>query len=235
MAKIDIRRGRRVTVREGGVRTDSRTIRVSLPEYERRSIPISEESLLRKSLIRESPQWHVIHKRGVRRPTVGQDPLEARAVSESAVRGFAHERVVYRWLTWAGFQPGVDFEFQSSQEGGRLDIGGMVVDFIFPQMKIALGVDGPTHMEELRGRKDEEQEQLLSEMGYWSLHVTTVLIADQVAFERQMAEWFLQGMTTTTSQQTARDPVLERELDAQRLLVSTNEMESAIVRLEQWY
>lgn len=122
---------------------------------------------------------------------VGTDPLEARAVSETSVRGYLNERVVYKWLTVNNFRPGADFDYQSSREGGRLELGGMVVDFLFPYMKIALNVQGPGHEGNLRHRKDLEQAQTLAEMGFTPVEVTTGTIASQPDFDIYMRRIFL--------------------------------------------
>jgi len=186
----DIRRTRKTTNRKG-VRIGSRIERIRIPQSEKRPIRIRSGDILRESLIREDPKWFVTHRRGVYRPTVGMDPMEARAVKETSVRGYLHERVVYRWLTVAGFQPGVDFDFQSSQEGGRLELGGMVVDFLFHWEKIALSVLGPTHEAHLRKKKDEEQESILRDMGYWPYSVTIEMVQDEFEFNRFMMRLFV--------------------------------------------
>jgi len=77
--------------------------------------------------------WFTLHKRGPRRSRVGEDPLEARAVPHDYIKGTLPERIVYYYLVnYMKFQAGVDFDFQSSMEGGRIELGGMVVDFLVP-------------------------------------------------------------------------------------------------------
>jgi hypothetical protein len=147
---------------------------------------------MREVLLREDPDWYILHRRGVRRPWVGTDPLEARAVSEAAVRGYLHERVCYKWFTGVAlFKPGADFDFQSSQLGGRLELGGMVVDFLFPYLRIAFSLLGPQHLEPQRKAKDVEQAQLLRDMGYFPVSVTTALVRDEYMFNKVMWEHFL--------------------------------------------
>src|SRR3990167_8207145 len=109
----------------------------------------------------------VIHRRGVARPWVGVDPLEARAIPESRVRGYLRERIIYLYLVKdLRLVDGVDFSFQSARDGGRLELGGLVVDFLFPLLHFAIQVQGPTHIEHLQERKDAEQAQILAAMGY---------------------------------------------------------------------
>ena len=163
--------------------------KIRIPQPVKR--PLKTEGVIRRSLLREDPDWFIIHRRGVRRPMVGQDPLETRAVSEASVRGYLNERVVYKWLTVNHFSPYADFDYQSSQEGGRLELGGMVVDFLFPYMKIALNVQGPGHEGNLRHRKDQEQAQTLAEMGFTPVEVTTETIASQPDFDIYMKRIFI--------------------------------------------
>jgi len=40
------------------------------------------------------------------------------------------EFLVWKWLRDKGYQPDIDFRFQSSFFGGRLDLGGLVADFV---------------------------------------------------------------------------------------------------------
>jgi len=163
--------------------------RIRIPQPVKR--PLKTEGVIRKSLLREDPEWFILHRRGVRRPWVGQDPLETRAVSEASVRGYLNERIVYKWLLVNHFRPGSDFDYQSSQEGGRLELGGMVVDFLFPYMRIALNVLGPGHEGNLRHRKDQEQAQMLAEMGFTPVEVATETIASQFVFDNFMRRIFL--------------------------------------------
>jgi hypothetical protein len=45
--------------------------------------------------------------------------------------GSAVERLVYEALVKIGLVPGVDFTWQSAFFGGRLDKGGLIIDFLF--------------------------------------------------------------------------------------------------------
>ena len=46
-------------------------------------------------------------------------------------RGSWPEYVCYRELRKQGYEEGLDFSFQSSQLGGRQELGGVVIDFLF--------------------------------------------------------------------------------------------------------
>jgi hypothetical protein len=45
--------------------------------------------------------------------------------------GTLPEYIVFQTLVRLGFQPGVDFTFQSPLFGGRIEKGGVVIDFLF--------------------------------------------------------------------------------------------------------
>jgi hypothetical protein len=231
MPQADPRRARRFTA-TGGVRIGSEAERLRVLPSERRPLAVREAEAIRKDLFQPDPAWFVIHRRGVRRPWVGADPMEARAVSEFAVKGYLHERICYRWFTSSGFVPGVDFDFQSSQDGGRQDIGGLVVDFLFEQMRIAFGVDGPQHQALLQARKDEEQRQLLAEMGYWSISIPIEVIQNEAVFDRTMREIFLDRAGYNNFD---RSPDLTRELEEMEITDSIGDVEAALIRLEQIY
>jgi hypothetical protein len=231
MPQADPRRSRRFTA-TGGVRIGSEQQRLQILPSERRPLAVREAEAIRRDLFEPDPAWFVTHRRGVRRPWVGADPMEARAVSETSVKGYLHERIVYRWLTSNGFVPGADFDFQSSQDGGRQDIGGIVVDFLFPQMRIAFGVDGPQHNALIQARKDEEQRQLLAELGYWSISIPISVIQNANEFERQMRDIFLDRSGYNSFD---RSPDLERELEEMEITESIGDLEAAIIRLEQIY
>lgn len=165
--------------------------RIKIPQPPEISI-ILRGDLLRGDLISPELSDFILHRRGLRRGRVGVDPKEQRAVSENEVRGYLHERIVYKYLVEAmGFVPDVDFDFQSSQLGGRLEMGGLVVDFLFPLLKIVLQVQGPTHYEFRRGRKDEEQRMILEDMGY-AVHDIDIaaIIANEYLFEDEMRRIF---------------------------------------------
>jgi hypothetical protein len=54
--------------------------------------------------------------------------------------GSAPEWMVYWALTKIGYQPNIDFVYQSAQSGGRTEFGGNVVDFYFPDLGAAINV-----------------------------------------------------------------------------------------------
>lgn len=141
--------------------------RIFIPSTPERPFIIPSGDVIRKDVFAKDKYWFTIHRRGISRPEVGVDPLEARAVPETQVRGYLHERVLYRYFVEKmRFMPGVDFTFQSSFEGGRSELGGMVADFLFFNWRMVINVKGPTHYLFLQSKKDEEQEGILAEMGF---------------------------------------------------------------------
>ena len=182
-------RFRKPIVRRRNVRIDSRRRRIRLKQPEDRPFHLHETDLIREEAVQQSPWWFTVHRRGVYRPKVGEDPLEARAVK--SVEGYLHERIVYKFMVHRlRLIPEVDFTFQSSQFGGRLELGGIVVDFLCTYMRIALRVQGPTHEEYLRVAKDDEQMQALIDMGYQVEDITIKEIRNPHTFENRMFQIF---------------------------------------------
>lgn len=164
-------------------------ILIAQPEY--RDLSLRKRDVVRWDQINLEDDMYVLHRRGVKRRRVGEDPLEMRAIPKEALNGTLPERILYKYLTdYLRFVSGVDFTFQSSLEGGRLELGGMVVDFLFPFMKIIIQVQGPTHHEFLRGRRDEEQAGDLNRMGYTVYWLADTLIYDVYLFEEAMRRMF---------------------------------------------
>src|SRR3990167_2491030 len=151
---------------ESDVQIGSRRTRIRIPQTALRPLLIRDTR--KRELIRPpGPPEMVIHRRGVARPRIGIDPLEARAIPESRVNGYLHERILYLYLVKdLRLVDGVDFDFQSARDGGRLELGGLVVDFLFPLLHFAINIKGPSHYQFLQSRKDAEQEQILAAMGY---------------------------------------------------------------------
>jgi very-short-patch-repair endonuclease len=168
--------------------------RIKIPQSTAKQVTLHKADTVRWAELKEhngDDYDFATHRRGLSRPQVGVDQLEARAVSKNSLRGYLPERVVYKWLVVSGHMvSGWDFTFQSSQEGGRQELGGAVVDFLFPFKKLILQVDGPTHDQFLRKLKDEEQAQWLVDMGYTIYHITMEDIYDVFLFEEKMRRLF---------------------------------------------
>ena len=70
-------------------------------------------------------------------------PQRERPVPPASFPGTWPEYVAYRELRRQGYMPDVDFDFQSSQGGGRVQLGGIVVDFVFTRPPwLAIGING---------------------------------------------------------------------------------------------
>jgi very-short-patch-repair endonuclease len=176
----------------GFVRPHSRQERLKMAANPYRPFKLASRFRIRRQLLRPNPWWWVTHRRGVFRPKVGEDPLEARAVSKTLVKGTLPERIVFRYLVEKlDMISGVDFDFQTSLSGGRLELGGVVVDYTFQFLHIALQVQGPTHNALARFRKDEEQRLFLEQMGYSVIFLDMDLIYNQPVFEDTMRQIFL--------------------------------------------
>lgn len=165
--------------------------RIKIAQPPDRPTRLRQRDLVRREFIREDPWWWTEHRRGPYRRAVGIDPQEARAVSEERVRGTLPERIM--WLALVRlmrFQPDVDFDFQSSLQGGRIELGGMVADFVFYFMKIIIRVQGPTHAEFLRMRKDEEQRMIMEGMGFTVWDADDATIYNVYSLEQWLREHF---------------------------------------------
>ena len=160
--------------------------RIFIPQRPERVVQIPAGDALREGAITKDTYWFTLHRRGVRRQKVGVDPLEARAASEAQVRGYLHERILWKFLvTKLRFGVNSDFTFQSSFEGGRSELGGMVADFLFFNWRFVINVKGPTHYMFLQSKKDEEQEGILAEMGFTVFYVDLPTIESEYRLE----EW----------------------------------------------
>ena len=165
--------------------------RIKIPQPEDRPLSLRKRDVVLWREINLEPWWFTTHRRGVRRPKVGEDPLEVRAVSKQYVNGTLPERIVYQYLvTRLGYVSGIDFDFQSSLQGGRLELGGIVADFLFPLLKIIIQVQGPTHTEFLRTKKDIEQMGDLSNMGFLVMPIDDDTIYNEFLFEEWMRRAF---------------------------------------------
>lgn len=165
--------------------------RIKLPQIVKRPIRFQARTLIRHELLRKDTYWFTLHRRGPKRPKEGVDPLEARAVSKNLIRGTLPERIFWQFLV-ASFHmvPYFDFVFQSSLQGGRINLGGIVADFLFPYLMIVVQVDGPTHLEVMRIHKDNEQDLILNEMGYQVYHLPQDIIFDEYRFDSWMEKTF---------------------------------------------
>jgi len=54
--------------------------------------------------------------------------------------GTRPEFLVYRALEGLGYKAGLDFDYQSSQQGGRSERGGSILDFYIPSLNLGINV-----------------------------------------------------------------------------------------------
>lgn len=171
--------------------------RITMPGIPKRPLRFQIRTLLRHDDIGgASDWWVVVHRRGISRKTIGQNALEARAVPHGVINGYLTERILYATLVNIfHFVPGVDFQFQSSQEGGRMEMGGLVADFLFPILRVVINPLGPQHYQFRNMAKDEEQVAILAEMGYQAYLIDEEVIYDEYALEDFLRRIF-GGMTS---------------------------------------
>lgn len=163
---------------------------------------IGGKRLLRPEVI--SPDGLItIHRRGLNvddyRPP---DPREAWAKpqDEMPMKGTLPERVVFKSLE----DRHLIFDFQSSLFGGRVELGGLVADFIVQFRKeLVIRVQGRFWHGEFdretgdlisgeisQGRRDDEQRAMLEEMGYEVLDYWEEYADDQFVND----EWFRENI-----------------------------------------
>jgi hypothetical protein len=171
--------------------------RIQLPPIPRRPLRFQLRSILRHEAIRGKSEWWMsIHRRGIPRRRVGVNPLEARAVPHGVIKGFLTERILYATLVnLFHFVPGVDFLYQSSMDGGRLEMGGLVADFLFPILRVVINPLGPQHYQFRNMKKDEEQVAMLALMGFQAYLIDEEVIYDEYALEEFLRRVF-GGMTS---------------------------------------
>ena len=136
--------------------------------YQRRGKP---RGYFRTELLQPEIVPFVLRRRGPRRPSIDllQQQIEEYK-QEHGIEGSIPEMLVHRELTRRGLHDGTDFDFQSSQAGGRLDLGGAVVDFLFEPRRLCLRVQGIHWHQPFdrmgHGVNDEEQRLMLIGRGY---------------------------------------------------------------------
>lgn len=162
---------------------------IKIPQPVKRPLDIHVRDLFDDEAAHPDRWWMTVHRRGPRRTNLGGDPRELRAIPKEKRRGTLPERIILKWLKEVARQvEGADFSFQSSLLGGRLELGGIVADFLFPIRKIVLNPAGPTHDQFLRMRKDDEQTSLLEALGYTQYIIDDDLVYNEFLFEDRMRQ-----------------------------------------------
>lgn len=164
--------------------------------------PLGKHGLVKYEAI-NPPSPITIHRRGVLTSDYrAPDPREQYAVSDSEVHGTLPERIVYKSLTDRHLTPGSDFTFQSSLQGGRMDLGGMVADFLFERPPFIIRIQGQfwhgqfdretgdlIHGDLGQGRRDDEQGQILNAMGYGVVDFWENDVYDPYILQGLMNKW----------------------------------------------
>lgn len=167
--------------------------RIKMPKITKRPLRFQLRSMIDYAFLQPPPHaGFTIHRRGVGgRPWIGVAPLEMRAISKEKIRGTLPERIIYKYLVdQMSMTEGIDFSFQSSLQGGRIDTGGIVADFLFYALRLVINPLGPTHDEFLRIKKDQEQIDALTSLGYQVYMIPEDDVYDEPTFIRKMKQIF---------------------------------------------
>ena len=162
--------------------------RIKIPQPIYRPLRMNRRDVVRRGELKSKPfEGYPVHRRQYPgRTVVGPDVDEMRAIPEAVVKGNLPERIIYLELLKRNYVEGIDFTFQSSKDGGRVELGGIVVDFFLELDRLVIQVDGPTHDTHIRKAKDKEQEGVLASMGFTVLRIKTIIIDDP----GQLEAWF---------------------------------------------
>jgi len=105
------------------------------------------------------------------------------------------EYLVFTELEKMGFEYGVDFQYQSSELGGRQRLGGAVVDFELPLYHIAGRVQGEYwHLRTAETREHDITQELLLMGRGWT--VVDMMATEIVVRARVIVRMFLEGRET---------------------------------------
>ncbi len=171
--------------------------RIRIPQPKYRPIKLFAKDAVKREALKGNSQWFVLHRRGLMRPNLGEDPQEKRAVPDTYVRGSLGERIVFKSLMTFGFVPDLDFDFQSSQSGGRMEFGGIVADFLFEMLRVILQVQSDFHTFPLQAKRDEEQLMILTDMGYAVYYLEDAVIKNEFRLENELRRIFGFNMSTS--------------------------------------
>lgn len=145
----------------------------------------------------------VVHRRQLKGMTNynATDSREQYAVPKSEINGTLPERIVLKALRDRHLYPS-PFSFQSTLTGGRLQLGGLVADFLSDRPPIVIRIQGSywhgefdrntgnlMHGDIVQGRKDDEQGQMLNSLGYAVVDFWEFDVYDQVILQGLMTKW----------------------------------------------
>lgn len=113
------------------------------------------------------------------------------------------EYLVWKWLRDKGYQPGIDFQFQSSFFGGRMDLGGLVADFVIDALTppLVIRVQGD-YWHTLPGRRTRDFYEMirLQEHGFDVVDVWETDVVNRLNFTMEQA---LKGVNLRDMARTA--------------------------------
>lgn len=139
------------------------------------------------------------------RPTrmVREEEQEAFLAWRLVHGGSFPEYLVYRELRRQRMEEGRDFIFQANELGGRNRLGGAVIDFELPYLKIAGRVQGEYwHLSSRQAREHDIIQALLLEGKGWT--VVDMLAEEVYTRVHHIVGLFLQGEMTQAARNVSR-------------------------------
>ena len=165
--------------------------RIGSDPLEYRPIRMMRRDVVIKNLLKKAQVWFKLHRRFIKGRKIlktATDIQEERAIPEYLVKGTLPERIVYLELVKRHFVPGIDFDFQSSIEGGRAEFGGLVADFVLEKYRLIINPLGPFHFSTIGHARDREQESILASLGFTVIFLELFIIESPFLLE----QWFRQ-------------------------------------------
>jgi very-short-patch-repair endonuclease len=124
-----------------------------------------------------------VYRRSQATPLDKRAQLERRAVPIEQVYGSIWERIIYKALV----ERRIEFDFQSSFQGGRRELGGLAADFVMMDRPVIINPLGQMwHKGTANEVRDAVQNDLLRGMGYEVLMIWDYEIEPEPAFEDWM-------------------------------------------------
>jgi hypothetical protein len=193
--------------------------RIRAPRSPYRPIKIGGD-VIKRGTINRQPDRFTIHKRGIHRPELITDPREMYAVPKWQVYGSLPERIMYRQLIEiCHLVPEIDFDFQSALDGGRAELGGIIVDFMFYNMKVVIQVEGAQHKDFITQKKDIEQQGILESMGYTVFKIGEDKVYDIFYLDNWLRKIFNLSMSFSSADSGDGSPkVVSREPESLDIL-----------------
>jgi hypothetical protein len=102
--------------------------------------------------------------------------------------GSKPEYYVYQALVQLGYNPNQDFTYQSALAGGRLEYGGLVLDFVVPALSLAINVQSVHwhYADPLSKRQDAMQRAMVEGQGLRLVYIDEAdVLADPMFYTKE--------------------------------------------------